>query len=109
MCFAVYRADAELDDRAHEMFGVEAWPELLWRARLLRDRVPRGQRAAIAAAWELDEAERENQILWQIARSHAWQGWYEACGEDWRNRNGALRALETKSVLSVAGLGGRDV
>jgi hypothetical protein len=107
VCFTVHRADAEPDDRAHETFGVKAWPELLRRARLLRDTVPRGQRAAIAAAWELDEAERENQILWQIARSRAWQGWYEACGEDWRNRESALRALQTRSVLSLAGLGGR--
>lgn len=107
VCFTVHRADAEPDDRAHETFGVEAWPELLRRARLLRDTVPRGQRAAIAAAWELDEAERDNQILWQIARSRAWQGWYEACGEDWRNRKSALRALQTRSILSLAGLGGR--
>lgn len=108
VCFNVHRADGEPDDRAHETFDVEAWPELLRRARLLRDRVPRGQRAAIAAAWELDEAERDNQILWQIARSPEWQGWYDACGEDWRDRKRALRLLQTRSVLSVAGLGGSD-
>jgi hypothetical protein len=105
VCFAVQRSGGEPDDREHEAVGVKEWPELLRRARLLRDMVPRGQRPAMAAAWEMDDAERDNQILWQIARSRAWRDWYQACGEDWQNKRSALRLLHAKGVLSLAALG----
>ena len=106
VCFAVQRTDGEPDDDTRQTVDGPAWRELVHRARLLRDIVPRGQRAAAAAARELDEAERDNQLLYQIARSRAWRDWYDACGVKWQLRKEALRLLQEKGVLALAGLGG---
>lgn len=104
--FAVQRIDG-VPEGGGQAVDVAAWPELIRHARLLRDLVPRGQRAAAGAAWELEKEERENQLLYQIARSRAWREWYQACGVDWCNRKAALELLAEKGVLALAGLGGR--
>lgn len=107
VCFSVHRVDGTPDDRARQTVDASVWPEFIRRARLLRQMVPNGQRAAAAAAWELDEAERENQLLYQIARSYAWRNWYDACGVRWDDRHKALGLLSMKGLLALAGLGGR--
>lgn len=112
VCFAVQRTDGEPDESVRQAVDGRAWAELVERAYWLRLRVPPSQRAAAAAAWELDPAERDNQLLWQIARSRAWQDWYADCRVEWRDRAqalGALRdgALGGSAVLALASLGGR--
>jgi hypothetical protein len=107
VCFTVQRNDGVQDERDHDTAGAERWPELVRQARLLRDMVPPGQRAAASAAWELQDAERDNQLLWQIARSREWKAWYQACGVDWGVRKSALRLLDTRGMFALAALGGR--
>jgi len=107
VCFSVHRVDGEPDKHTRQTVDARAWPEFVRQARLLRKIVPGSQRATAAAAWELDEAERNNQLLYQIARSYAWRRWYEECGVRWDDRKNALALLSKKGLLALAGLGGR--
>lgn len=106
VCFSVHRVDGEPDKNARQTVGAPAWTETIRRARFLRRDVPSGQRAAAAAAWDLDESERQNQHLYQVARSWAWRNWFDLCGVKWDQRDAALELLNNKGLLALAGLGG---
>jgi hypothetical protein len=95
------------------------WATALDRARALA-KIPRAQIAALAATVGFvdecdpsgppaaqpasDESELANLLRYQVARSGAWQAWYEACGIDWRDRNDVVVHRPTRDMLELARL-----
>jgi hypothetical protein len=95
------------------------WATALDRARALA-KIPRAQIAALAATVGFvdecdpsgppaaqpasDESELANLLRYQVARSSAWQAWYEACGIDWRDRNDVVVHRPTRDMLELARL-----
>jgi hypothetical protein len=61
-----------------------AWDDAVARARALAA-VPSAQHAVLAERRTMAPDEFANLFRYQVARSDAWQGWYDAVGASWRD------------------------
>jgi hypothetical protein len=108
--FAVITSDGEINDapqpsdgREGRAMAADRWRTFVQKAEAL-GRVPRTQRAAASDAWELGPEERANRFLYYLARSEAWQAWFQQCGVDWRTREAALSNVPAPAMLALARL-----
>jgi hypothetical protein len=86
--------------------GTSEADDYLARARAI-DAVPTSQRAMMASAQaDLGEDEFMNLFCYQVARSRAWQDWFEACGVNWCDRGEVAVNLPDKRLLEIAKLTG---
>lgn len=82
--FGSIERSADNDGRPIAM-AQENWDHVRALAAAL-SRVPRAQLAVLAEARPPTTAEEfENRFRYQIARSKAWQDWYDGAGVDWRD------------------------
>jgi hypothetical protein len=92
----------------HEREG--SWTHLMHRAKALT-RVPSSQRSAMRQARrQLQGEERvlENLFCAQLARTPAWQRYFEDIRVDWRDRGEVVAHMPTERTYALAQLLGKD-
>jgi hypothetical protein len=86
------------------VLGGQGWADTCARARGLHE-IPTAQRALLAEARALAPEEFDNLFRYQVARSRAWQRWYETYGvADWRDPRAVIAERPGAGLLTLAAL-----
>jgi hypothetical protein len=79
------------------------WDRARAQARALRA-LPTAQRRVLDLTHTLDPAEFDNLFRYQVARSAAWQHWYELSGVDWRDPDALVANRPGAGLLALSSL-----
>ncbi|MFO0610608.1 MAG: hypothetical protein U0324_46025 [Polyangiales bacterium] len=78
----------------------EPWQRARMRAESLAE-VPTSQLAIVAERPSMAPDEFANLFRYQVARSEAWQRWYDAIGASWRDRDAVVALAPTMADLTL--------
>ncbi len=79
------------------------WERLRKKARLLAA-LPKSQRSQLFRLHEREVDEQRNLFAYQVARSDAWQGWFDQLGIDWRVREQLHEHMPDDRLIALAQL-----